>query len=78
MPVSLPPWVGRIHYGERFHVEPHKVNPPVVWWKRLTLLDGARRSRAAREAVERYGLGKVNADTKRQYNDLMLTLLGKK
>jgi hypothetical protein len=74
--VPLPVWVGRINYAERFHVEPHKVNPPFLWWRRIIAIDGARRKRAARETVESLGLGKVDEETRQLYEDLVLTMKG--
>ena len=59
-------------------MEPHKVNPPLKWWLRWNALEDARANYAARELVERVGLGKVDAATQRRYNALMLELTGKK
>jgi hypothetical protein len=59
-------------------VEPHKVNPPRRWWHRIVALDYARSQLRARETVERIGLSKSDKDTRKLYNDLMLTLRGDK
>jgi type II secretory pathway component PulJ len=75
---SLPAWVGRINYADRYQIEPHKVNPPVRWWVRLGMLEEARGKRRAREAVERLGLGKVDPDQRRAYDDLIFELRGLK
>jgi hypothetical protein len=56
-------------------VEPHKVNPPMRWWQRIGALDNARIKRRAREAVERHGLAKVDTETRRLYNDLILEMV---
>lgn len=64
-------------YAERFGLEPHNVDPPLRWWLRVNALDEAKAQRLAREFVERHGLDKADADTKRLYNDLVLTITGK-
>jgi len=67
-----------VAYGERFHVEPHKVNPPLGWWLRLAALDTAKAQRHAREMVEAYGAFKVSPDMRRIYDDFILTVTGHK
>ena len=70
----MPDWTARIAYAERFHLEPHRVNPPLRWWLRLGALDQARNQRQARELVERAGMDKVSPDTRTMYNELMLAM----
>ncbi len=69
-----PEWAARIAYAERFGVEPHTVNPPLRWWKRIGALDYAKAQRQARELVERVSMAKAPADAQRLYNDLMLAI----
>lgn len=73
---AVPAWAARIAYGERFGVEPHKVDPPYMWVLRLGAWDQAVADKAAREAVERYGASEVDEATRRRYNDLILEAKG--
>ncbi len=67
-----------MNYAERFHVEPHRVNPPNRWWLRLQAWDYARARRGAREAVDAHGLGGVSQETAKIYSDLILEIRGLK
>lgn len=68
---TAPGWAARIAYAEKFHVEPHRVNPPLLWWFRVSVLEEYRRKRAAREWVDAHKLAEADADTRRLYDELV-------
>lgn len=60
-----------ITYAERFRVEPHLVNPPMLWWLRLAEYSHAERMRQAREYIETHGMAKADAETRRLYDEMV-------
>ncbi len=67
-----PAWVERLAYAEKFHVEPHAVNPPLLWWHRWQEWEYAKAMRRAREAQERHGLDKLSPEARQLFDDLVL------
>ena len=67
----LPSWAARIAYGERFGLEPHRVNPPVLWWYRVNELDTIRAARDARKFVDKHTKAKAEPDTQKLYDWLV-------
>lgn len=63
--------MARLAYAEKYGVEPHLVNPPLLWWMRLDAWELARKQRQVREAVEERGLEKQNDDDRKIYGDLI-------